>query len=62
MNNTILNPPALQKYADAIFNKGAPLNNCLGFVDGFVCDICRPDENQRVIVQRVKRIFYLAIG
>ena len=33
-NQTILNPPELEKYAEVVFNKGAPLSNCFGFVDG----------------------------
>ncbi|CAB3999509.1 Hypothetical predicted protein [Paramuricea clavata] len=33
-NETILNPVAMQSYADAIARKGAPLDNCFGFVDG----------------------------
>lgn len=33
-NRTILNPLELEKYAEAVFNQGAPLNNCFGFVDG----------------------------
>ena len=28
----------LQEYADAIHAKGAPLNNCFGFIDGIVCN------------------------
>ena len=33
-NRTILNPLELEKYAEAVFSKGAPLSNCFGFVDG----------------------------
>ena len=32
-NQAILNPLALQQYADAVSDKGAALNNCFGFVD-----------------------------
>ena len=35
-NGNILNPRVLQSYADSISRKGAPLNNCFGFVDGSV--------------------------
>ena len=40
-NRTILNPPELKKYAEAVFNIGAPLSNCFGFVDGTVRSITR---------------------
>ena len=48
-NETILNPVALQSYAGTIARKGAPLNNCFGFVDGTVRPICLPEENQRSV-------------
>ena len=32
--------------ADAVANKGAPLQNCFGFIDGTVRAIARPDTNQ----------------
>ena len=35
-NRDLLNPGALQRYAEAISGKGGPLNNCFGFVDGTV--------------------------
>ncbi|CAB3978386.1 Hypothetical predicted protein [Paramuricea clavata] len=35
-NHTILHPQALEQYAEAIHNKGAPLQNCFGFIDGTV--------------------------
>ena len=37
---------SLRTYADAIYQKGAALNNCWGFVDGTVCLICHPLKNQ----------------
>ena len=58
-NETILNPVALQSYADAIARKGAPLNNCFGFVDGTVRPICRPEENQRSVYNGHKRVHAL---
>jgi hypothetical protein len=39
----------LQRYAFSIHNKGAPLDNCICFIDGTVRQICRPGENQKVI-------------
>jgi len=45
-NNDILNPVALQMYADAISDKGAALDNCFGFIDGTVTLISKPGERQ----------------
>ena len=58
-NDQILNPVALQSYADAISRKGAALENCFGFVDGTVRPICRPKENQRVVYNGHKRVHSL---
>ena len=55
-NRTILNPLELEKYAEAVFNKGAPLSNCFGFVDGTVRPITRPGENQRLLYNGHKRV------
>ena len=55
-NQTILNPLELEKYAEVVFNKGAPLSNCFGFVDGTVRPISRPGENQRLLYNGQKRV------
>ena len=55
-NRTILNPLELEKYAEAVFNKGAPLSSCFGFVDGTVRPITRPGENQRLLYNGHKRV------
>ena len=55
-NNSILYPASRQRYADAIFDQGAALSNCFGFVDGTVRPICRPDENKRIVFNGHKRI------
>ena len=55
-NQAILNPLALQQYADAVSDKGAALNNCFGFVDG---TICRPGEHQRMVYNGHKRVHAL---
>ncbi|PFX34475.1 hypothetical protein AWC38_SpisGene639 [Stylophora pistillata] len=39
--------------------KGAPLNNCWGFIDGTVCPICRPLQNQRIVYNGQKRVHSL---
>ena len=58
-NNLLLNPAALQRYTDAIARKGAPLENCFGFVDGTVHPICRPNENQSTVYNGHKRVHAL---
>ena len=55
-NQPFLSPEILQTYADAIHNKGAPLDNCFGFVDGTVRQIARPKYHQRVISNGHKRV------
>ena len=49
-NHQILQPEALETYAQAIANKGAALANCFGFVDGIVRQISRPGKNQRMVI------------
>lgn len=48
-NLDILSPENLQIYAHAIHEKGAPLENCFGFIDGTVRPISRPGQHQRVV-------------
>ena len=55
-NQTFLNPAKLEEYAQAISDRGAALKNCLGFIDGTVRPICRPDQNQRVIYNGHKKV------
>lgn len=55
-NNTITSLPQLQTYADAIAAKGAPLDNCFGFIDGTVVRICRPGKKQGIMYNGHKRI------
>ena len=58
-NHDILNPAKLQTYADAIADKGAPLTNCFGFIDGTVRAISSSGENQRVVYNGHKRVHAL---
>ncbi|KAF4127781.1 putative DDE Tnp4 domain-containing protein, partial [Phytophthora infestans] len=37
----------LSAYAEAVHAKGAPLQTCVGFIDGTVRGACRPTRNQR---------------
>ena len=46
-NHSILDPVNLERYANAIPDKGAALDNCIGFIDGTVRPICRPGEMQK---------------
>ena len=58
-NPQLLDPASLQRYCDAIFRKGAPLDNCFGFIDGTVRPVCRPGEQQRVLYNGHKRVHAL---
>ena len=51
-----LQPRFLQSYADAVSQKGAPLNTCFGYVDGIHISICRPSLNQRQVYNGHKRV------
>lgn len=55
-NNTLLNPALLETYAQVIHQKGSPLPNCFGFIDGTVRPICRPQNNQRIVYNGHKRV------
>jgi hypothetical protein len=58
-NQSFLSPLALEQYANAIRERGSPLVNCLGFVDGTVRQICRPGKMQRVVYNGHKRVHAL---
>lgn len=48
-----------QTYADHIHNKGSPMDNIIGFIDGTVRPICRPTYFQRVVYNGHKRVHAL---
>lgn len=54
-----LNSNHLENFARAVYEKGAALENCWGFVDGTVRPICRPGENQRTVYNGHKRVHAL---
>ena len=58
-NDDVLNPHLLQEYADVIHAKGAPLENCFGFIDGTVRPIARPDQQQRIVYNGHRRVHSL---
>ena len=45
-----------QQFASAIEAKGAPLSQCIGFIDGTVRPIARPTVNQRIMFSGHKRV------
>lgn len=45
----MLNPTALQTYVQVISQRGSPLQNRFGFVDGTVRPIARPDNYQGIV-------------
>lgn len=55
----VLNSPALQIYAQVISQRGSPLQNCSGFVDGTVRPIAKPVNNQRIVYNTHKRLHAL---
>ena len=55
----MLQPNKLREYADCIHQKGAPLDNCFGFIDGTVRQIARPQINQGVVYNGHKRVHAL---
>ena len=52
MNQQWLSPNNFQIFQDAIDGKGAPLENCWGFVDGIATPICRLGENKESCLQQ----------
>ena len=58
-NHDILDPDQMEMYAAAITSRGAPLQNCFGFLDGTVRPIARPGDNQRILCNGHKRVHAL---
>ena len=56
LNYQLLRPRNLKYFAVVVHRKGAPLDNCFGFVDGTVRPISRPECNQRIVYIGHKRI------
>jgi len=50
-----INANVMQAYAAAVNRKGAPLPNCIGFIDGTVRPLCRPSRHQRQLYNGHKR-------
>ncbi|CAB3990061.1 Hypothetical predicted protein [Paramuricea clavata] len=58
-NESLLSSENMQRYADSISSKGAPLGNCFGFINRTVRPICRPKRNQKVVLNGHKRVHSL---
>ncbi|KAL3247655.1 hypothetical protein MRX96_056932 [Rhipicephalus microplus] len=54
-NHSWLSLNDLEEYSEAVYNRGAPLRYCWGFVDGTARPICRPTVNQRIYFSGHKR-------
>ena len=44
-NQPFLLPQVLERYAQIIHNRSAPLQNCFGFVDGTLCRIAKKSND-----------------
>ncbi|XP_068737629.1 trichohyalin-like [Montipora capricornis] len=58
-NHDLLSPANLQTYVDTVTAKGAPLDNCFGFIDGTMRAIARPEQHQRILYNGHKRVHAL---
>ena len=56
LNQPWISPDNFETFADLVHAKGAGLQNCWGFVDGFVRPCCRPGQYQRVVYNGHKRV------
>ena len=56
-NHQLLTTRKLEEYAEVVHRKGAPLDNCFGFVDGTVRPISRAECNQRIVYNGHKRVY-----
>ena len=55
LNLPMLSQQNLTQFSQALQNKGCPLPNCWGFIDGTVLPICRPKSHQRELLSGHKR-------
>ena len=51
-----MQPPYLQRYADAAAGKGASLCNCFDFVGGTIAYICKPILNEKAVYSHDTRV------
>ena len=55
IGSSFKNIPAELAFASMVYDKGVPLDNCWGFVDGTVRAVSRPGIHQRVLYNGHKR-------
>ena len=58
-NVPLLSQNHLMEYCRVIKDKGAPLGNCIGFIDGTVRPICQTGRNQTIVYNGHKRVHAL---
>ncbi|XP_064462205.1 uncharacterized protein LOC135372615 [Ornithodoros turicata] len=58
-NHAWLNLDALKRFSQAVHCKGAPLENCWGFIDSTARAICRPSKDQKLYFSKQKRFHAL---
>jgi len=56
LNTPWLSHQNLDRFAAAVNERGGPLENCWGFIDGTVRRICRPQQNQTLVFNGHKRV------
>ena len=56
LNQLWLSRDRLRHFAATIHDKGAPLENCWGFIDGKARPLCKPHQNQRILHNRHKMV------
>ena len=56
LNQPWLSPIFFKQYCQTIHDSGAPLQNCWGFVDETLVNICRTGEFQRLLFNGHKRV------
>lgn len=56
LNQPWLSRDRLRHFAAIIRDKGAPLKNCWGFIDGTVRPLCKPDRNHIILYNGHKRV------
>ena len=54
-NQPWFSPAALQEHSASVHEKGTPLHNCFGFIDGTVRPLCRSGEHQKILHNGHKR-------
>ena len=56
LNQPWLSRDRLRHFAFTIHDKGAPLENCWGFIDGTVRPLCKLDQTQRILYNGHKKV------